>query len=181
MMGEVSEKDLIEGFREQAIALATGGVDAICIETMSALDEALCAVKAVKENTTCPVVCTFTFEQTKQGDYRTMMGISPTEMTRALIDHGVDIVGSNCGNGFKQMIEIVREIRSVDSKIPILVHANAGTPQVQDGKTIFPETPQEMASIVPQLIDAGALIIGGCCGTTPAHIREIAALFGKIK
>jgi 5-methyltetrahydrofolate--homocysteine methyltransferase len=181
MMGEVNEDELYEGFCEQGCALEAGGVDAICIETMSALDEALCAVKAVKENTTCPVVCTFTFEQTKQGDFRTMMGISPTDMIRALLEHGVDIVGTNCGNGFKQMIKIVQEIREVDIKIPVLVHANAGTPQVQDGRTIFPETPQEMAALVPQLLDAGASIIGGCCGTTPGHIREIARFLGKVK
>jgi 5-methyltetrahydrofolate--homocysteine methyltransferase len=179
MMGEVSEDELYQAFCEQALALVSGGVDAICIETMSALDEALLAVKAVKENTTCPVACTFTFEQTKQSDFRTMMGISPADMTRALTDARVDILGTNCGNGFKRMINIVQEIRTLDAAIPVLVHANAGTPQVRDGETIFPETPQEMAALVPHLIDAGANIIGGCCGTTPSHIREIAQLLGK--
>ena len=179
MMGEVSEDELANTFREQALALEAGGVNAICIETMSALDEALLAVKAVKENTACPVACTFTFELTKQGDYRTMMGVSPTEMTQALLENGVDIIGTNCGNGIKRMIDIVHEMRSVDSRIPILVHANAGTPIVHDGRTLFPETPVEMAALVPHLIEAGASIVGGCCGTTPDHIAEIARLLGK--
>jgi 5-methyltetrahydrofolate--homocysteine methyltransferase len=179
MMGDVSKQELYEGFRDQAIALADGGVDAICIETMSALDEALVAVRAVRDHTTCPIVCTFTFEQTKQGDYRTMMGISPTEMTRRLLEEKVDVLGSNCGNGMRQMIDIVREIRSVDTMIPVLIHANAGSPQIKDGKTIFPESPREMAEVIPRVIEAGANIVGGCCGTTPEHIREIARVVGR--
>lgn len=176
MMGEVSKDELSAAFREQAMALEAGGVNGICIETMSALDEAMIAVSAAKENTNCPIICTFTFERTKQGEYRTMMGISPVEMARSLIDSGVDIIGTNCGNGIKRMIDIVRELRTVDTAIPILVHANAGAPVVKDGHTVFPETPEEMSALVPSLIDAGAAIIGGCCGTTPEHISAMAGI-----
>ena len=176
MMGEVSKDELSAAFREQAMALEAGGVNGICIETMSALDEAIIAVSAAKENTNCPIICTFTFERTKQGEYRTMMGISPVEMARSLIDSGVDIIGTNCGNGIKRMIDIVRELRTVDTAIPILVHANAGAPVVKDGHTVFPETPEEMSALVPSLIDAGAAIIGGCCGTTPEHISAMAGI-----
>lgn len=171
--GEVTEEDLLEAFSEQAVALEEGGVDAACIETMSAMDEALVAVKAVREYTDLEIVCTFTFERMADGTYRTMMGITPTEMTKALIQAGVNVIGTNCGNGMGPMIEIVREIRSVDKDIPILVHANAGKPIVQEGETIFPETPEEMASKIPELIRAGGTIIGGCCGTTPQHIQAI--------
>ncbi|MEG8945937.1 homocysteine S-methyltransferase family protein [Rosettibacter firmus] len=181
MMGEISEDEIYEGFKIQATALKAGGADAILIETMSDIDEAKLAVKAAKENTNLTVICTFTFEKTLTGEYRTMMGVSPTEMTIALKEAGVDIIGTNCGNGFDQMIEIVQEIRTVDNSIPILVHANAGKPIFKDGITVFPETPDFMASKVQLLIESGANIIGGCCGTTPAHISAIANVVRNIK
>jgi 5-methyltetrahydrofolate--homocysteine methyltransferase len=171
MMGEISEETLSDGFRIQAEALQKGGVDAICIETMSALDEACLAIQAARASTGLEVVCTFTFEKTVTGEYRTMMGVSPAEMVHAVKEAGASVIGSNCGNGFDQMIDIVREIRSVDAITPILVHANAGKPIFQDGKTIFPETPEMMSAKVREMIRSGANIVGGCCGTTPAHIQ----------
>jgi len=173
MMGEVSEKELYEAFCEQSKALASGGADAIVVETMSDLDEARIAVKAAHENTSCEVICTMTFEKTVNGEYRTMMGVSPAEMVPVVKDAGADIIGANCGNGIEGMIHIVREIRIVDPDIPVLVHANAGLPRYDEGKAVFPESPEEMASYVPSLVGAGANIIGGCCGTTPDHIRLI--------
>ncbi|MFH0760126.1 MAG: homocysteine S-methyltransferase family protein [Bacteroidota bacterium] len=173
MMGEVSEEELYEAFKEQCVALAEAGADAICIETMTALDEATLAIKAAKEHTNLEVVCTMTFDKTIQGDFRTMMGVSPAEMTLALKAAGADIIGTNCGNGMENMIPIVEEIRRTDPAVPILVHANAGKPRYHDGKSIFSETPEITASYVAGLIKAGANCIGGCCGTTPEHIREI--------
>jgi 5-methyltetrahydrofolate--homocysteine methyltransferase len=172
--GEISEDDLYDAFSEQAVALERGGADAACIETMAALDEALCAVRAVRENTDLEIACTFTFEKTVDGSYRTMMGVSPEEMTKSLTDAGVDVIGTNCGNGMAGMADIVRLIRSANRDIPVLVHANAGKPSVADGRTVFPETPGDMAKMTPELVRAGASIIGGCCGTTPEHIRAIA-------
>ena len=171
--GDVTREELYDGFKEQAVALEKGGADAICIETMSDIDEAVQAVKAARENTDLEVICTFTFERTIQGDYRTMMGVSPAEAARAAMEAGADIIGTNCGNGFERMIDIVKEIRTVSPDIPVLVHANAGLPQNIDGVDVFPDTPEQMASLVPDLVDAGANIIGGCCGTTPDHIRAI--------
>ncbi len=172
--GEVTEEDLYDAFREQAAALERGGASAICIETQSALDEALCAVRAARENTGLEIVCTFTFEKTMDGSYKTMMGVSPSQMAEALAGAGVDVVGTNCGNGMARMADIVREIRSAVPDLPILVHANAGKPVVVNGRTFFPETPEDMAGLVPDLIRAGAGVIGGCCGTGPAHITAIA-------
>lgn len=174
LMGMVSEQTLYEGFSIQAEALKKGGVDAICVETMSAIDEACIAIRAAKESTNLEVVCTFTFEKTLSDEFRTMMGVSPHEMVHAVKDAGADIIGANCGNGFDQMIEIVREIRKVDHSTPVLVHANAGKPIYGNGRTIFPETPEIMAAKVHELINCGANIIGGCCGTTPAHIEALA-------
>lgn len=182
IMGEVSEDELLDGFKLQAEALQKGGADAVCIETMSALDEAVLAVKAAREVTDLDIVCTFTFEKTPSNEFRTMMGVSPTEMVLAMKDAGAAVIGTNCGNGFDQMIDIVHEMRRADPSIPILVHANAGKPEYRDGVTVFPESPEVMAPKIRQLIHAGANIIGGCCGTTPAHIqafvREVAALNG---
>lgn len=173
MMGDVSEEELYEAFKEQCVALAEAGADVICIETMTAMDEAVLAIKAAKENTNLEVICTMTFDKTIQGDFRTMMGITPEEMTLGFIAAGADIIGTNCGNGMENMIPIVEEIRRTDSAIPILVHANAGKPHYHNGKNIFDETPEIYASYIPELIRAGATCIGGCCGTTPAHIRKI--------
>jgi 5-methyltetrahydrofolate--homocysteine methyltransferase len=173
MMGDVTEDELYRGFCIQADALKKGGVDAFCIETMSAIDEAMLAIRAVKETTGSEVACTFTFEKTVNNEYRTMMGVSPTDMVSALKEVGVDIIGTNCGNGIDQMIDIVKEIRTVDPVTPILVHANAGKPTFENGKTVFPETPEEMAKKVHTLIRSGANIVGGCCGTTPQHIRAL--------
>lgn len=175
IMGDVTEEELYDAFKEQAIALADGGADAIVIETMTALDEAEIAVRASKENTSCEVICTMTFDKTVSGEFRTMMGVSPSEMVETLKVAGVDILGANCSNGIEGMIEITREIRSTDAEIPVLIHANAGLPQLEGGCTVFPETPEMMASFAPALKAAGANIIGGCCGTSPEHIRKIAA------
>lgn len=174
-MGDISEKELYGAFCEQAVALEQGGADGCCIETMSAVDEAEIAVRAVRENTGLEIACTFTFDRTLSGEYRTMMGVSPVEMARAMIDAGTAIIGTNCGNGIEGMIEIVREIRSEVPDIPILVNANAGMPVLVEGRDVFPDTPEVMAGLVGALVEAGANIIGGCCGTTPAHIAAIVA------
>ena len=173
MMDEVTEDELYNAFKEQSVALETGGVDAIVIETMTDLEEARIAVKACRENTSCEVICTMTFDKILSGEFRTMMGISPTEMISTLVEAGASVIGANCGNGIADMIGIVKEIRQADSEIPILIHANAGMPHYCDGVTTFPETPADMASRVSEIVEAGANIIGGCCGTTPDHICEV--------
>ena len=173
MMDEVSESELYDAFKEQSIALEAGGVDAIMIETMTDLEEARIAVKAARDNTSCEVFCTMTFDKIIGGEYRTMMGISPTEMTETLVEAGADVIGANCGNGMKDMIGIVKEIRKLNADIPILIHANAGLPHYHDGETTFPESPDDMASNVKEIAAAGANIIGGCCGTTPCHIYKV--------
>ena len=173
VMGDVTEEDLYNAFKEQVIALEEGGADAICVETMSAIDEACLAIRAARENTNCEVICTFTLEKTVSGEYRSMMGVAPIDAAKAAIEAGAHIIGTNCGNGLERMIDIVTEMKTVIGDIPILVHANAGLPQNIGGKDVFPDSPEQMAALTPAIIKAGAKIIGGCCGTTPAHIRAI--------
>ncbi len=170
---EVTEDELYTAFCEQAVALAAGGADALCIETMSDPDEAAIAARAARENTPCEVICTFTFSRTVRGEYRTMMGTSPVDAASAALAAGATIIGANCGNGFDQMIPISRELRAAFPDVPILVQANAGMPQNVGGAETYPETPAMTAAFVPELIAAGVQIIGGCCGTTPEHIRAI--------
>jgi 5-methyltetrahydrofolate--homocysteine methyltransferase len=108
-----------------------------------------------------------------------MMGATVADMVSMMKIEGAHIVGSNCGNGIADMIGITEEIRRIDQEIPILIQANAGAPELVDGKTLFRESPEMMASFVPELIRAGANIIGGCCGTTPDHIKEIGKALGR--
>jgi 5-methyltetrahydrofolate--homocysteine methyltransferase len=171
--GDVTPQDLYNAFQEQVVALEEGGADALCIETMASLTEALQAIKAAKDNTKLPVICTFTFEAGARG-FRTMMGITPERAAREAVAAGADIVGANCGNGIVNMIEIARQTRTAQPNTPILINANAGMPVLEGEKTVFKETPEFMASKVIDLIKAGAQIIGGCCGTTPDHIAAIA-------
>ena len=171
-LGTESQADIRNAFSQQIIALAEGGVDAICIETMSALDEAKAAISAAKQNTDLPVIVTFTFEKTAHGDYRTMMGVSPEQAACEITAAGADIIGSNCGTGIEGMIEICPLLRANTDRF-IMIQPNAGLPVLEDGKTIFKQSPQAMADRVSQLAQCGVNIIGGCCGTTPAHIAAI--------
>ncbi len=176
MMGDVTYEELYEAFTMQAIALMNGGADALIVETMSDLEEAKAAVHACLDHTTCEVICTMTFEKSGEDSYHTMMGVTPALMTEEITGAGAQIIGANCGNGIRDMIGIVKEIRRVNSNIPVLIHANAGMPVYKAGKTLFPESPEQMAEFITALADAGANVIGGCCGTTPEHIRRIAEI-----
>jgi len=182
MMGEIPEEELLVGMKEQVRGLVDGGVDGIVIETMSDLEEARVAILAAKSACDLDVACTFTFSRTQTGEYRTMMGSGINEFLEMAISAGADIIGANCGNGTAGMIEIVKEIRKINPTIPILVHANAGLPKYKDGETVFPESPSEMAPQMKDLVASGANIVGGCCGTTPEHIRLISQLLaGKLR
>jgi 5-methyltetrahydrofolate--homocysteine methyltransferase len=181
MTGDILPDEMYDSFKDQAIALEKGGADALVIETMTDIEEAKCAIIACIENTKCEIICTMTFDKSGENSFHTMMGISPSQMVEELIESGVSIIGANCGNGIKDMTAIVKEIRSINKDIPVLIHANAGIPIYKDGETFFPESPEQMAAFVDQLIGAGANIIGGCCGTTPDHIRQIAGIVKKIK
>ena len=176
LMGETTPQEISNSFSEQAKALAEGGADALLIETMTDLEEALLAVRAARESTDKEVFCTMTFDKTVDGAFKTMMGISPAEMVEQVVKAGAAMIGANCGNGIKDMVGVVKEIRAADSDIPILIHANAGMPIYRDGATVFPESPQEMCVMAPALIEAGANVVGGCCGTTPEHIHQLAML-----
>lgn len=166
-------------FAEQAEALAEEGVDVIFVETMMAPEEAEIAIRSVKESTQLPVAATMTFEMGKAG-LRTMWGVDVETAVRRLTDAGADIVGSNCGTGFDDMIAIVEEMAAV-STLPIIAQPNAGIPQWEDGVSIYKETPEMIRPKVEKLLDLGVAILGGCCGTNPDHIRMMRETLDNFK
>ncbi len=170
--GDITLAQAYDAFKEQAVALAEAGVDLILIETMSSLREALEAIKAAKENTSIPVACTFTFQKSPKG-FRTMMGVKPDRAAKEAAGAGAQIVGANCSSGIEDMIEVAKEMRAACPSVPILIQPNAGAPVLEQGKTVFKHTPEYMASRLPDLLKAGANIVGGCCGTTPDHISAM--------
>jgi 5-methyltetrahydrofolate--homocysteine methyltransferase len=177
-LGDVSAETLSDNFREQAEALAEGGVDLFAVETMMYPEEAVLAIRAAKEATGLPVMCTmfFQFERDKGRD-RTMWGTSPEEAAKILLEAGADVVGVNCGDGGpERAAAIVRAMRTV-TDAPLIAYPNAGLPIVhKDGRTTYELSPEEMIKGYPAILEAGASIVGGCCGTSPAHLAKISAL-----
>jgi 5-methyltetrahydrofolate--homocysteine methyltransferase len=179
-LGDVSEKEFYENFREQALGLAEGGVDLFAVETMMYPEEAVVAIRAAKESTGLPVMASMFFRwEPEKGRDRTMWGTSPEQAARILIQAGADVVGCNCGDGGPERSAVViQAMRSVTTG-PLIAYPNAGLPRIRDGKTIYDLSPDEMASRYPAILDAGANVVGACCGSTPAHIRAIAAVVRK--
>jgi 5-methyltetrahydrofolate--homocysteine methyltransferase len=170
--GELSPDAVEEAFAEQIAVLASAGADVLCIETMGDLTEATRAVKAAKAKAPAvPVMATMTFERTPRG-YFTVMGVSVERAVAGLEAAGADVVGSNCGTGIEDMIEVARAMARA-TRLPLLIQPNAGLPESRDGQVVYNQTPETMAARVPELLDLGVAIVGGCCGTTPAHIRAI--------
>ena len=172
-LGTESEDDFYAAFKEQVLALAEGGADVVIIETMTGLEESLVALRAARENTSLTTVVSFTFDPQVQGGYATMMGVQPGQFAMAATEAGADILGTNCGTGPDDMLEIVRLLREAVADVPILAMPNAGMPEIVDGETVFREAPDEMAAKMQGIRDAGASIMGGCCGTTPQHIAAM--------
>ena len=170
--GEMSEEEVYDNFKLQTAALIEAGVDMLCIETMIDLNESLIAVKAARNNShTITIAATVTFNHTPAG-FVTIMGNNIETVAKSLIDAGADIIGSNCGNGIDNMVEIAKEFRNFTNH-PLLIQANAGTPEIVDGTPTYPETPEYFVKRVGALVEAGVSIIGGCCGTTPEHISKM--------
>lgn len=175
MAGETSEDELREAFLEQARALAEGGADALVVETMSDLAEAAIAVQAAR-STGLPVVACMVFDTGKNKD-RTMMGATPEQAAAELTRAGADAVGANCGVGIESYVPICRRLKAATDR-PVWIKANAGLPELVEGRTVWRMTPEAFASFLPQLVEAGASFIGGCCGTSPAFIRALERAMG---
>ena len=169
-MGEVSSELVAQSYQEQAAALASGGADGLVVETMMDLKEAELAVQAAK-STRLPVVACMTFGKGKNKDH-TMMGVSVEEAVRSFSNLGVDVVGSNCGQGLEGMLNTCKILKE-QTDLPIWIKSNAGIPKYEDGETVYGTTAKQFVELAGPVIDAGVGFIGGCCGTSPAYIRLI--------
>lgn len=178
MMGDITADDLYSAFCEQAEAIASAGAHAIVVETMSDIEEAVIAVKAAKQ-TGLPVVACMVFDSGKDKD-RTMMGNTPEEVAKKLIEAGADIVGSNCGQGIETFVKICKRLYDASQR-PVWIKPNAGLPVVVDGKAVYKVSPQDFAKYVPEIVNSGAAFIGGCCGTNPYFISEIKRTVATLK
>lgn len=168
--GDVTRDEMHAAFLAQARSLAAGGANALLIETMSDIAEALLAVDAARE-TGLPVVVSFAFGFGKNKD-RTMMGIKPEEAARAMQEAGADAVGANCGVGVEGIVSICERLRQACS-LPIWIKPNAGAPVIKDGSASYEMSAEFFASHYARLHDAGAAFVGGCCGSTPEFIRAL--------
>jgi 5-methyltetrahydrofolate--homocysteine methyltransferase len=176
--GPYKESQFYEAFREQAGILAEYGVDGFLIETMFDLREALCVLRSCKDNFSLPVIVSIAFSSEAKGG-RTMMGDSAQQCAKDLTKDGADVVGANCGEiDPAQMAVVVSELKSATS-LPVLAQPNAGKPQLVDNETVFKMDPADFANGISECICSGARIVGGCCGTTPEHIRALAGLLGR--
>lgn len=172
--GDVSTSRVEDAFAEQAEALVAGGVDAVIIETQTALEELGIGIRTAKAAGASCVIGSMAFDKMLESDdVRTMMGTSPEQAATFMVDEGADIVALNCGTGvdMKLAAETVTLYRRTCG-LPIMAQPNAGLPVVENMNVVYKETPDEMAAGVVALVDAGARIVGGCCGSTPSHIRR---------
>jgi 5-methyltetrahydrofolate--homocysteine methyltransferase len=176
--GGLSEDDAYAAFREQAAILAEGGVDGFIIETMIDLREALCALRAVREASDLPIIASIAFNTAGDGG-RTVMGDTARDCAHALGEAGACVVGANCGGlDLPEMAEIVAMMREATS-LPIVAQPNAGKPRLVDKSIVYDMSPADFAAGVEECVRAGARLVGGCCGTSPAHIRAMMETVGR--
>lgn len=173
-LGPLTREACVNAYAEQAQALAAGGVDFLVLETFFALDEALWAVEGVRGGSELPLVLSFSFDQ----GTRTMMGLRATAVVAATRDLGLAALGANCGRSLADSDALVSEFLA-SAALPLWIKPNAGVPRVVGGSIVYDVTPEILAEHVRGYIAAGARIVGGCCGVTPAHIAEIAGVLGR--
>ncbi len=177
-LGTIDPGELLDQFTRQSRALLEGGADGIIIETMTALEEVTIAIRAARAAAAPFVAASLAFDRLPNGLIRTMMGVSPEKAAQAAVEAGADVVGANCGTSmttsdFAQVVEAFRR----DTDRPIVIQANAGTPELVDGRAVYNLSPEELADGMAEVVAAGASIVGGCCGTTPAHVAAMARRF----
>jgi 5-methyltetrahydrofolate--homocysteine methyltransferase len=170
-LGTLEEDEAVDVFAEQAAALVAGGVDVIWIETMSHLSEITAAIRGARQaSSTIPVIATMTFDTRGH----TMMGVSPEQAARALLAAGADAIGGNCGNGPDELLPVIERMHAVAPDAVLVAKSNAGMPELVDLQAVYRADPATMADAARDFRQAGARIIGACCGSTPAHLAAMA-------
>jgi 5-methyltetrahydrofolate--homocysteine methyltransferase len=172
--GMLTRDTCLATFSEQASALAAGGVDLLVLETFFALDEALWAAEAIGAVTDLPLVMSFSYDQ----GTRTMMGLSPADVTAATGSLGLAALGANCGRSLDDTAQLVTEFLEAGLSSPLWIKPNAGVPKVVASGVVYPEDPESFAARVREFVARGAQIVGGCCGSTPAHLAATARVLG---
>lgn len=167
--GPLTENEVADAFAEQAAALTEGKVDVLVVETFFALEEARAAIDGIRQASNLPIICSFSFDRAT----RTMMGVRPAQMAETVIPMGVVAVGANCGTTLENMEKIVQELVEHSAGLPVWAKPNAGQPEGTPAR--YPVGPEEMGNYARRFIEAGARIVGGCCGNTPDHVRAIAS------
>ena len=168
--GELTPAAAADAYSEQAAALSDGGVDLLLLETFFALDEALAAIDGIRRSSALPLVVSFSFDR----GTRTMMGLSPTKMVKAIRPLGVAALGANCGRSLADMERVVAELVALNADVPLWIKPNAGLPRMVGEVARYDTGPDEMAEYARRFIEAGAEVVGGCCGSSPDHIGAIA-------
>ncbi len=175
-LGAVTEKEMISAFKQQVDVFVEEQVDGIIIETMIDLNEAKCALSAVKEISDIVTAVSMTFEKGPRG-FATIMGVTPAQAASELEREGADLAGSNCGSGIEDLAQIACEMHE-NTSLPLWIKPNAGAAGLKEGKTVYPDSPGHMSEFVAPLLECGVKVIGGCCGTTPEHIKLIRKTVG---
>jgi 5-methyltetrahydrofolate--homocysteine methyltransferase len=172
-LGELTPAAAADAYAEQAAALTEGGADLLLLETFFALDEALAAIEGVRRSSALPLVVSFSFDR----GTRTMMGLSPTQVIESVGPLEVAAIGANCGRSLKDMEQVVHEFAALNAGIPLWIKPNAGLPTMVGDIARYDTGPSELAEFAARFIAAGAQVVGGCCGTSPEHVRAIAASY----
>jgi 5-methyltetrahydrofolate--homocysteine methyltransferase len=174
--GDMEYEEAVAVFAEQAQALVAGGVDVLWIETMSDLGEVRAAIEACKNAASdTPIVATMTFDT----HGRTMMGVKPEQAVESLKDLNIVALGGNCGNGTKEIETVIEKMRAENADVVLIAKSNAGIPRLEKGVVTYDATLETMAEYARNVQALGATFIGGCCGSTPDHIRAMAQALGK--
>jgi 5-methyltetrahydrofolate--homocysteine methyltransferase len=174
-LGPLTRELAVSTFGEQAGALAAAGVDLLVLETFFSLDEGLWALEGVRSATELPVVVSYSFDQ----GTRTMMGLSATDVVRAFAPLGVAAIGANCGKSLADMDRVFEELVGEAGELPLWVKPNAGVPRIEGERVVYEAGPDDLARHIAGYVAAGAKVVGGCCGSTPAHVAAIAATLGR--
>ncbi len=169
-LGDLTHAAAVDAYAEQAVALTAGGVDLLLLETFFALEEALAAIEGIRRASALPLVVSFSYDQ----GTRTMMGLSPTQVVQAIAPLGVAAIGANCGKSLETMEQIASEMVALKAGVPLWIKPNAGLPRMDGDVARYDTTPATMGEYAARFIQAGAQIVGGCCGNSPAHVAAIA-------